>query len=184
MLPGGLLLRTRERPHACSYGRVAGRGACVAMSGALLHSGKLSCVHEPGGLGGTCWVLEAGAAQAGVPAAPLRWDGGPEGGSPAEDWRDRAAGVAAAEAAAEAGSDVAADAAADVGTEAASECPADWPPGTKNAGTAAAAVPLAAKAPACSQCFTSGHSMCDQAACMQRLQSRTVHLHDDVPTQT
>ena len=111
-------------------------------------------------------------AQADVPAAaaPLRWEGGPEGGSPAEDWRDSAAGIAAAEVAAEAGSDAAAD--ADVGTEAASVSPADWPPGTKNAGTAAVAAPLAAKAPALIivvYCYTRGdcchHVWSGQPAC-------------------
>lgn len=107
--------------------------------------------------------------------APLRWEGGPEGGSPAEDCRDRAAGVAAAEV----GSDAAADAAADVGTEAASESPADWPPGTKKAG---AAVPLAANAPACSTfCFITYYPwVARQPACSGC--SRAAQPSDDQPT--
>lgn len=92
----------------------------------------------------TCWKLEVVEAQARGALPPpmlLRREGGPEGGSAADDCRDMAAGVAAA----------------DVETEATAETASGAPllasgwapaPGTKNAGGRAAAAPLAANAPA------------------------------------
>lgn len=133
-------------------------------------------------------MLEAAEVHA-AGAAPvlLRREGGPEGGSPADDCRDTAAGVAEADAAADAAADVGTEAEAAEAAEAASDAPKpDAPPGTKNAGGTAAAGPLAANAPADLTGGAANQPICIpwSSSVEDSHLSTTPAAHDGVPVHT